>query len=55
MVGILLLGLHWGPDFTAVGAVKRIVWLAGLTVAGVIAYGIAMLALGFRPRELREH
>jgi putative peptidoglycan lipid II flippase len=55
MVGILLLGLHWGPDFTAVSALTRILWLAGLTVAGVIAYGIAMMALGFRPRELREH
>jgi putative peptidoglycan lipid II flippase len=55
MVCALLLGLRWGPDFTAVGAVTRILWLAGLTVAGAVTYGMAMLALGFRPRELREH
>ncbi|HEY2346690.1 MAG TPA: murein biosynthesis integral membrane protein MurJ [Xanthomonadaceae bacterium] len=55
MVGVLLLGLHWGPDFTAVRATTRILWLAGLTVAGAAVYGAAMIALGFRPRELREH
>jgi len=55
MVGMLLVGLHLGPDFTAVGAMTRILWLAGLTVAGVIAYGAAMWAMGFRLRELHGH
>ncbi len=55
MVAVLVAGLHWGPDFTAVPAVTRIAWLSGLTIAGAVVYVAAMLALGFRPRELREH
>jgi putative peptidoglycan lipid II flippase len=52
---MLLLGLHWGPDFTAAHAMTRILWLAGLTVVGAVVYGVAMLALGFRLRELQGH
>jgi putative peptidoglycan lipid II flippase len=55
MVGMLLVGLHWGPDFTAVRAMTRILWLAGLTIAGAVVYGVAMLGLGFRVRELHGH
>ncbi|MBS0194235.1 MAG: murein biosynthesis integral membrane protein MurJ [Proteobacteria bacterium] len=55
MVGVLVIGLRMAPDFTAVPALKRIVWLASLVLAGGASYGLAMLALGFRPRDLREH
>ncbi len=55
MVAALLLGLHVAPDFTAAAATTRIAWLAILVAGGGVTYGLAMLALGFRPRELREH
>jgi putative peptidoglycan lipid II flippase len=55
MVAMLLAGRHFGPDFTQVGFVSRVLWLSALVFGGAGIYGIAMLALGFRPRELREH
>ncbi|MBS0211660.1 MAG: murein biosynthesis integral membrane protein MurJ [Proteobacteria bacterium] len=55
MVAVILLGLHWGPDFTAVPAWHRVVWLGGIVLAGVATYALAMLAMGLRPRDLREH
>jgi len=55
MVGLLLAGKHFGPDFTQVGFVQRVVWLALYVAGGAGVYGAAMLAMGFRPRELREH
>lgn len=55
MVGVLLVGQHVGPDFTQVGFSTRIVWLIVLVGGGVATYALAMVALGFRPRELREH
>ncbi len=48
-------GLWIGPDFTVVALLPRILWLSGLVGAGVGAYALAMLALGFRMRELHEH
>ena len=55
MVAVILAALHVGPDFTAVPALTRIVWLGGIVVAGAGSYALAMFALGFRPRDLREH
>jgi putative peptidoglycan lipid II flippase len=37
------------------GAWMRVWWLAGLVGGGALAYALAMLALGFRPRDFREH
>ena len=34
---------------------QRIGWLLGLVAGGVLVYAAAMVAMGFRPRELREH
>lgn len=46
--------LLWLPDFTRTGLEARIVNLALLVGAGVAVYALALLALGFRPRDLRE-
>jgi putative peptidoglycan lipid II flippase len=55
MTAVVVLGLRIAPDFTQAAVVARIVWLGALVAAGVGAYALAMLAMGFRPRELREH
>ena len=48
-------GLWLAPGFTTMGAWSRVWWLAGLVGGGALAYALAMLALGFRLRDLREH
>lgn len=55
MTGAVLLGLHWAPDFTVVGLWQRVGWLIALVATGVVVYAGTMVAMGFRPRELREH
>jgi putative peptidoglycan lipid II flippase len=55
LAATVMLGLRLGPDFTKVETLWRIVWLSGLVVGGAGAYGLAMLAMGFRMRELHEH
>jgi putative peptidoglycan lipid II flippase len=55
MAGTVWIGLRIAPDFTKVAVMSRILWLGGLVAAGVGAYGVAMLALGFRPRELHAN
>ena len=55
MVAAVGVGQWFGPDFTKIAALQRVLWLGALVAAGVGAYGIAMVAMGFRPRELREH
>ncbi|QNP42212.1 murein biosynthesis integral membrane protein MurJ [Lysobacter solisilvae (ex Woo and Kim 2020)] len=51
----LLVALYWVPDFTVIGKWERIAWLAGLVGGGGAVYLLALLAMGFRPRDLREH
>jgi putative peptidoglycan lipid II flippase len=51
----VLLGMHWAPDFTKAALVSRIAWLGLLVAGGVAVYCLAMLVMGFRLRELREH
>ena len=48
-------GLWLAPEFTTMGAWTRVWWLAALVAGGAAVYGVAMLALGFRPRDFREH
>ena len=55
MAAAVLYGLHLAPDFTEVGKGQRMGWLALLVGGGAVTYGVAMLALGFRPRDFREH
>ena len=55
MAAVLLFGLWLAPEFTAMGAWSRVWWLAALVAGGGLAYALAMLALGFRPRDFREH
>lgn len=52
---VVLLGLHFAPDFTAVDKWQRVGWLSMLVAGGALAYAAALLALGFRPRDLRDH
>lgn len=51
----VLYGLHLAPDFTLVDKWQRIGWLGTLVLGGALTYALAMLALGFRPRDFREH
>ncbi len=55
MTGAVLVGLHWAPDFTRVALMQRIAWLSVLVLGGVFIYLLAMFAVGFRARDLREH
>lgn len=55
MAVALLLALYWIPDFTAIGKWQRVGYLAALVGGGGVVYLAALLALGFRPRDLREH
>jgi putative peptidoglycan lipid II flippase len=55
MTAVLLVGLHWAPDFTQAGMTQRVLWLGTLVAGGAVVYFAAMLALGFRPRDLHEH
>lgn len=55
MAAAVLYGLHLAPEFTLVDKWQRIGWLGALVTGGAAVYGLAMLALGFRPRDFREH
>jgi len=55
MAAAVLAGLHLAPEFTEAGKWQRIGWLALLVGGGAATYALAMLALGFRPRDFREH
>ena len=51
----LWFGLQAAPDFTVVDKWQRIGWLAALVGGGALVYALAMLSLGFRLRDFREH
>lgn len=55
MVALLLALLWWLPSFTEMAKWQRAGWLACLVCGGGAAYVSVLLALGFRPRDLREH
>ena len=53
MVAVLLALLHWLPGFDGMGKWERGGSLALLVGGGGLTYLLAMLAMGFRPRDLR--
>src|SRR5690606_38381349 len=55
-MAIVVLGLRaWIGDWTALAQVStRVAWLLLAIGAGAVTYGLALLALGFRPRDLRH-
>lgn len=55
MAAVVGAGLHALPEFTTMDKWHRIGGLLGLVAAGGATYALAQVALGFRPRELREH
>lgn len=55
MVGVLLGLLHWLPEFTPMDKWQRAGALAVLVGGGGASYLLAMIAMGFRPRDLRGH
>ena len=56
LMGVALwVALYYLPDFPDMGEWDRAGWLAALVAGGAAVYGAAMLALGFRLRDLREH
>ncbi len=52
MIAALWLGLHWYDGQSSQWI--RVIEVAALCVLGVIAYVVALLATGFRPRDLRH-
>ena len=55
MVGVLLALLYWLPGFSSMGTWERIGALGLLVGGGGLTYLLAMVAMGFRPRDLRGH
>ncbi len=55
MVGVLLALLYWLPGFSSMGVWERIGALGLLVGGGGLTYLLAMVAMGFRPRDLRGH
>ncbi|MBV2209323.1 MAG: murein biosynthesis integral membrane protein MurJ [Thermomonas sp.] len=55
MVAAVLYGLSLAPEFTTADKWQRIGWLSTLVIGGALTYALAMVALGFRPRDFREH
>lgn len=53
MSAVLLALLHWLPGFTGMDKWQRIAALALLVGGGGLTYLLAMVAMGFRPRDLR--
>ena len=53
MVAVLLVMRQWLPGFDDMGKWERGGSLALLVGSGGLTYLLAMLALGFRPRDLR--
>jgi len=53
MTAVLLALLHWLPGFTGLDKWQRIGCLALLVGGGGLTYLLAMVAMGFRPRDLR--
>ena len=52
----VVLGLRgYAGEWPAMAPTLRLVWLAVAIAAGAAAYGVALLATGWRPRVLREH
>ena len=49
----MLLAAHAVGDWRARGGVARWLLLLGVVAAGAGAYGLALLATGWRPRDLR--
>lgn len=55
MVAVLLGLLQLMSDFTGMDKWHRIGNLAALVGGGGLTYLLALVAMGFRPRHLREH
>jgi putative peptidoglycan lipid II flippase len=55
MVAVLLVALHWIPDFSGLDKWHRVGFLAALVGGGALVYAGTLLALGLRPRDLRGH
>lgn len=54
MAAVVLAARGWIGEWTALEDWKlRVGWLLAVVCAGAVTYGLAMLALGLRPRHLR--
>jgi putative peptidoglycan lipid II flippase len=51
----VVVGEFLAPDFTTAPVAARLAWLLALVAAGGLAYALALFAMGWRLRELREH
>lgn len=54
MVAVLLALRCWAGDWRQLHGVWRWLWLAGAIALGAASYAAVLLALGWRPRELRH-
>lgn len=55
MAAVVLLGNHYAADWTRIPTWQRAGQLGALVVAAAAVYLAALLAQGFRLRELRAH
>jgi putative peptidoglycan lipid II flippase len=55
MVAVLVVALHWVPDFSSLDKWHRVGYLGALVGGGGLVYVAALLALGLRLRDLRAH
>ncbi|WP_322619045.1 polysaccharide biosynthesis C-terminal domain-containing protein [Arenimonas daejeonensis] len=53
MTGVVLMSAHAIGDWRAWSGMARWGWLLAVVAAGAGAYGLALMACGWRPRELR--
>ena len=55
MSAVVLAISHWIGDWTAIpGTLMRAVWLLATVAAGGLAYVVALVAMGLRPRDLQH-
>jgi putative peptidoglycan lipid II flippase len=54
MVVVILSFLYFFNRWYHWGIAERALWLAGLCCSGAMTYGLALLAVGMRPRDLRS-
>lgn len=54
MTAVVLGISHWVGDWTAIGIWHRTLWLFTAVASGAAAYGVALVAMGLRPRDLRH-
>ncbi|MCX7042978.1 MAG: murein biosynthesis integral membrane protein MurJ, partial [Gammaproteobacteria bacterium] len=55
MAAVVVSFSYWVGDWTAIASPwHRVGWLLAVVAAGASAYGVALIVMGLRPRDLRH-